>query len=152
MPLWLPVHPTYFPVKYTDNCYYADGGVWANNPTLCGLMEALEYFIGDDKKMLGRNEHLTFSDYAVLSLACLPEQNGWSHTGEENDLKLSFRNWKDKLFNTSVDGQSHFADNFARKLIKETRAPGRYYRIQGPRSISPEQQKLLALDNRLVPK
>jgi len=42
--------PTYFPPHNieSDNLsgYFVDGGVWANNPTLVGVTEAIKYFVG----------------------------------------------------------------------------------------------------------
>ena len=143
--------PTYFPAKFSNDCYYADGGVWANNPTLCGILEALEYFVGPDKQLEAPNQAVSFDSYSILSIACLPQQNGWAHTGKTNDLKMGFLNWRDRLFETSLDGQSHFADNFAQKLIHHTKNQGSYVRITGPRSISPSQQAMLKLDNASKP-
>ena len=45
--------PTYFPIHQIanhDNKQFVDGGVWANNPTLVGLIEALKYFVGEDRE------------------------------------------------------------------------------------------------------
>lgn len=139
--------PTYFPAVFADKRYYADGGVWANNPALCGILEALEYFVGTDQPLTGLNHGTRFTDYAVLSLACLPQKNGWAHTGTSHDLPLGFLDWRDRLFETSLDGQAHFADNFARKLMHHTKTPGHYHRIQGPKDVSAAQQALLQLDN-----
>ena len=139
--------PTYFPAFFSDNTYYADGGVWANNPTLCGIRDALEYFVGEDKPLKGRNNSIRFSSYSILSIACLPQKNGWAHTGNSSDLKMSFLNWQDKLFETSLDGQSQFAHQFAERIVYQTKAQGTYYRIEGPSEISAPQQALLTLDN-----
>ncbi len=139
--------PTYFPAAFADKRYYADGGVWANNPALCGILEALEYFVGTNQPLGGLNQGVRFQDYAVLSLACLPQKNGWAHTGTSHDLPLGFLDWRDRLFETSLDGQAHFANNFAQKLIHHTKSPGQYHRIKGPKDVSPAQQALLQLDN-----
>jgi uncharacterized protein len=44
--------PTYFPlceIAAYNYKQFIDGGVWANNPTLVGLIEAATYFVGRDK-------------------------------------------------------------------------------------------------------
>lgn len=139
--------PTYFPVKFINNCYYTDGGVWANNPVLCGIQEALEYFVGEDKQLLGRNEGLMFDKYAILSLGCLPEKNGWEHTGEQDDLDLDLADWNKRLIDTMADGQDFAAERLATKLVHMTKAPGEYVRIDGSQEVSPAQRKNISLDN-----
>jgi patatin-like phospholipase/acyl hydrolase len=139
--------PTYFPVKYIDNCYYTDGGVWANNPVLCGIQDALEYFVGEDKQLVGLNEGLIFDSYKILSLGCLPEKHGWEHTGEEEDLEMSLADWRVKLIDTMADGQDFAAERLATKLVHMTKAPGEYVRIDGSHEVSPAQRKNISLDN-----
>ena len=39
--------PTYFPVRFFKNCYYTDGGIWANNPVLCGIQDSIPSVQGD---------------------------------------------------------------------------------------------------------
>jgi hypothetical protein len=41
--------PTYFPIySFERFTGLVDGGLWQNNPALCGIIEALNYFIGKD--------------------------------------------------------------------------------------------------------
>ncbi len=140
--------PTYFPIASIDNDYYIDGGVWANNPTLCGLMEGLEYFIGDKKPLLGPNTGKKFTSYSILSLASIAERADWTTHGLfgfTTRRRRSFIGWRDKLFQTSLDAQSHFANNFAGKLTTSTAVPGRYHRIESP-VLSPAHYKIIGLD------
>ena len=139
--------PTYFPIAAIDGSYYVDGGVWANNPTLCGVLEALRYFVGPGKTLHGRNEGKEFSNYAILSVGSVQERSAWSIKGRIGSKwrKRGFISWQDKLFQTSLDGQAQFADNFTSKLIHWTQAPGTYHRIESP-PLSVEQHQIIGLD------
>lgn len=139
--------PTYFPVRFFDNCYYTDGGIFASNPILCGIQDALEYFIGEDKIFLGRNEGLIFNSYKILSLGCLSEMNGWEHTGDTEDLEMSAADWNLKLLTAMTDGQEFMAERLISKLVDATKAKGEYVRIDGSHKVSSVQRKNLKLDS-----
>jgi hypothetical protein len=128
--------PTYFPVceipRYNHK-QFIDGGVWANNPTLVGIIEALTYFVGKEKD---------FSSIEILSISSLNNT-----AGKPLGLKRSrsFLNWRNDLFDTSLIGQSHFTDYFMKKLCEMTGINIRYHRIPSE-PVSPEQQNLVQLD------
>jgi patatin-like phospholipase/acyl hydrolase len=43
--------PTYFPIyAFGEYRGLMDGGLWQNNPALCGVIEACSYFVGEDKE------------------------------------------------------------------------------------------------------
>lgn len=128
--------PTYFPLCelpiYNDK-QFIDGGVWANNPALVGVIEALTYFVGKDKE---------FTSVEILSVSSLNNTGG-----KPVGLKRyrSFINWRNDLFDTSLIGQSHFTDYFMTKLCEMNHIKIRYIRIP-TELISAEQQSLVKLD------
>lgn len=130
--------PTYFPIAelyYPElKGLFVDGGVWANNPTLCGILEALEHFVGEGKE---------FSSYSILSIASITQSNGWKI---KDNKHRSFWSWKNKLFETPLDGQNFFADHFAKKIVSCTSPQGKYFRIPTPRQLSKEHLDDIEMD------
>lgn len=128
--------PTYFPlaqIDYYNNKQFVDGGVWANNPSLVALIEALTYFVGKDKE---------FDSVEILSVSSLSNTGG-KPTGIKRER--SFVDWRNDLFETSLVGQSNFTDYFLSKLHGLTNIPISYIRIPSE-TISAEQQHLVQLD------
>lgn len=128
--------PTYFPlceIERYDQKQFIDGGVWANNPTLVGVIEALTYFVGQGKKYQG---------IEVLSVSSLNNT-----AGKPVGLKRrrSFINWRNDLFETSLIGQSAFTDYTMRRLSELAYIQIKYTRIPSEQ-ISAEQQHLVQLD------
>ncbi len=130
--------PTYFPIAELDydelKGLFVDGGVWSNNPTLCGLLEATTHFVGEGKE---------FSSYSILSIASISSPNGWRM---EKNRRKSFVGWADKLFQTSLDGQNYFADFFTEKIVKHTSPQGEYFRIPSPQQLSDNHLKDIDMD------
>lgn len=130
--------PTYFPLaesKFYDNEQFIDGGVWANNPTLVGLLEALNYFVGSGKDK-------DYNSIEILSLSSLTITGG-KKTGLKRER--SFRDWGSDLFETSMNGQSYFTDFFLSKITEIYNVDIKYIRIPSV-SISTEQESLIQLD------
>jgi len=128
--------PTYFPLCeipiYNDK-QFIDGGVWANNPALVGVIEALTYFVGGNKQ---------FTSVEILSVSSLNNTGGKPVGLKRN---RSFINWRNDLFDTSLIGQSHFTDYFMTKLCEMNDIKIKYTRIPSEQ-ISAEQQHLVKLD------
>ncbi len=128
--------PTYFPVaelEHYDHKQFIDGGVWANNPTLIGYLEALTYFVGNGKE---------FDSLKIMSLSSL------SLTGGEKPgikRRRPFIKWKNKLFETSMTGQSSFTHYFLSKIKDLTEIPVDYLRIPSA-EISSQHESLIQLD------
>lgn len=129
--------PTYFPlaeIKEKNNTQYVDGGVWANNPSLVGLTEAIRYFVGEGK---------SYDAVQLLSVASLN-----INTGNPPMLRRarSFINWTSDLFDLSLIGQSEFCDFFINTLAKQTNFPIDYLRIPSA-EIASKQISYITLDN-----
>lgn len=129
--------PTYFPLANLPsyhNTQFIDGGVWANNPSLIGILEALNYFVGNPPK--------EFNSINILSLSSLSMAGG-----NKTNLKRhrSFFDWRDELFETSMNGQSFFTDIFLQKISKFSEVDITYNRIPSY-PISKNQGKIIKLD------
>ena len=130
--------PTYFPLaesEFYNNEQFIDGGVWANNPTLVGLLEALNYFVGSD-------ENKEYDSIEILSLSSLTITGG-KKTGLKRER--SFKDWGADLFETSMNGQSYFADFFLSKITEVYNVNIKYHRIPSV-TIATDQESLIQLD------
>lgn len=128
--------PTYFPMAelpYYNNEQFIDGGVWANNPTLVGLLEALNCFVGKGKR---------YNKIKILSLSSLSATGG-NTTGLKNER--SFKDWGADLFETSMNGQAFFTDFFLSKIKEISDINIDYTRIPSA-AISKEQESIIQLD------
>lgn len=128
--------PTFFPmaeIDYFDHKQFIDGGVWANNPTMVGLLEALQYFVGKGKD---------FDSVNVLSVSSL-SMTGGKPPGLKRER--SFVNWRKDLFETSMSGQSFFTNFFMSQLHLISDMPVKYFRIPSA-EISKDQIGHIQLD------
>jgi Patatin len=129
--------PTYFPLANLpsyNNTQFIDGGVWANNPALVGILEALNYFVGGPPKI--------YNCINILSLSSLSITSG---NRPNLNRHRAFVNWRDELFETSMNGQSFFTDFFLQKISKFSEIDITYKRIPSS-PISKNQEKIIKLD------
>jgi patatin-like phospholipase/acyl hydrolase len=112
--------PTYFEpcriVNGDQKPYWAliDGGVFANNPAMCGFAEALAIY-GRDQK------------YLVVSLGTgqltrplyFHDAKNWGLAG-----------WAQNIISVIFDGVQDTVDYQLQQLLPDTGGPGRYYRFQ----------------------
>lgn len=128
--------PTYFPmaqISNYDNKQFVDGGVWANNPTMTGLIEALKCFAGEGKD---------YDRIKILSVSSL------AHTGGKRvgiKRNRGFLSWRNELFETAMTGQSFFTDYFMKTVHHVSDVPVDYVRIPSA-NLSSEQEKIVQLD------
>ncbi len=125
--------PTYFPIHEYNDTLFIDGGVWANNPSLCGLLEAIKYFVGEGKD---------YSHVEILSIASISQASGWAAKTRKN---RSFVGWRSKLIQTSMDGQAYFTHFFLSTAIHFINKDSKYQRLESPK-LSCEQMEVLDLD------
>ncbi len=129
--------PTYFPIHeipFYQNKQFIDGGVWANNPTLTGVIEALKFFLEGDGG---------YDSIQVLSVSSLSitqgQPTGWRR-------KRSFIGWRSDLFDVFTDSQSQFTHYVLTTLSQLKSIPIEYERIPSE-SISRNQAHLVQMDN-----
>ncbi len=127
--------PTYFPLCHiNDLCkQYIDGGLWANNPALVGVIEALCHFVGHTK---------AYDSIQILSISSLDPYNG---NPIHSNLNRSLMRWGANIKDPFFDGQSHFANNTLRLLQDHSDININYVRIPST-SLSAKQKKQVGMD------
>lgn len=129
--------PAYLPIVTIDTYdrkQFIDGGIYANNPTLVGVVEALRYFVGKGKR---------FQKLKVMSLGSLEPNPGRRFVNKHHRSVLD---WNKDLIATFFEGQAYVTGYFVETLAQYCDSPFDYIRIPGA-PLSPEQARIINLDN-----
>lgn len=125
-PWYLPIAPV---SEAGTRFTYIDGGLWANNPSVVAVTEALNYYVGPDRE---------FEGIELLSVA-LPNS-----TGFENDAKyrrgLQF---VDQLLTYAMESSKLGAHQTTKFLLSAP--PNVYFRVK-PSNLTEAQKRRLRLD------
>ena len=128
--------PTYLPVAEIDSFpgyQFADGGLWANNPSLVGIIEAFRFFVGPGKR---------YNKVKLLSIGTVDDSKPRSIT---RPTKLSVINGGREILTATLAAQER-AIAFQVKFLKDVlSSPVEYVRIPSP-SISPDHLPDIGLD------
>jgi patatin-like phospholipase/acyl hydrolase len=111
---------TFFPLHYFSaskmNGYFVDGGMWANDPSMVGITEALRFFVGKDKQ---------YNRYEILSVGNMIENTCKA-------LKSRYRFWNilniPYLIDTFFTSNSQSICQYCRTISEHTN--GHYTRIE----------------------
>ncbi len=131
--------PTYFPIQEIDNVQYIDGGIYANNPVLVGLTEAVfnEYWI----KPKGKRGEDDYDGVEILSISsCVLPSGDYSKW-----KRRSFVRWISKLFDAYGDGQSKSNDFFIKQIEPHLDFDIQIERVEN-QPLSCEQAKKVSID------
>ena len=126
--------PIYFPAFKSKTNYFVDGGVWANNPSLIGLIEALRFFVGKNQR---------FDEISILSVSSINEhfkrikQPLWRH---------SLLGWNVDLIELLFFAQLKSTEKFMTFITDNLGTKTDYFRIDSP-PLSKGTIKKIDLDN-----
>jgi patatin-like phospholipase/acyl hydrolase len=130
--------PTYFPSHGVNEHALVDGGVFAGNPVIVAIVEALKRF-GDDPN------HLDQDDLLVVSLGTGVHEDGYSQEQVSGWGKLGWvlpHGGEPPIIGATLDGASDGADHWAHTLLNHPSDPHissaelgrgpRFFRLQVP--------------------
>lgn len=135
-PIFLPLVDIADPKADGQNFVYADGGLWANNPVLVGILEALEITASSKRAI------------QVLSIStCAAPEGELIKPGDEN---FGFMQWRagTKIVSLSLNAQAAGSDYMARLFQERLRELGRDITVTRLRSssLSADQMRWMRLD------
>lgn len=103
--------PLYFPIHSFDSYQgLVDGGLWQNNPSLIGIIEALSYFVGDGKK---------FDNISILSIG--NPSSSIKHSINTKNKESGIIKWKDKIVTLPMQVNSIGTD-YIIKILQRSNA------------------------------
>ena len=130
--------PTYFPSHAVNEHALVDGGVFAGNPAIVAIVEALKRF-GDDP------HHLDQDDLLVVSIGTGAHEEGYPQEKVSRWGKLGWilpHGGEPPIIGATLDGASDGADHWAHTLLNHPADPHiqpaevghgpRYFRLQVP--------------------
>ena len=117
--------PTYFPpakavAKDELEFHTIDGGLFANNPTMCAVVEAMKIF-RDEKNKLSR-----LDDLFILSIGTGEIRKKYSYS---DAIKWGLLRWISPIIDIMMTAVSETVDYQLKKLYKALELEKQYYRI-----------------------
>jgi patatin-like phospholipase/acyl hydrolase len=128
--------PTYFPIveaKGHEGHQFIDGGVYANNPTLIGLMDAFRFFVGVGKR---------YDAISVLSISSLDVPTG----SRLRRWRGAIRQFKREVIPAFMTGQAKMTDFMMCQFDALPEFPVKYVRVPSV-VVGPDQVKHVQLDS-----
>jgi hypothetical protein len=128
--------PFYFPVANSSlvpGGEYIDGGLWANNPALVGLIEACRFFAGPAKP---------YATVRILSVPAISPTVGYT-VGKRRGL--SIRSFAKAITDVTFETQQKATGHFINMIASSLNVDVTYVRVQPP-NVSAEIRKHLGLD------
>lgn len=129
--------PTYFPIQeiktMSNDDQFADGGIFANNPSLYGIQEAYKFFIEKNDR--------AYKNYSLLSISTL--HKNFSYNKKLIVKRRSLFHWNVKLISLMMDLQSistHYHIEYLNSSLE-----GHYVRIESE-PLTEGESKLIDLD------
>lgn len=129
--------PMFFPIATCQEdqgpAYYIDGGIWANNPSLVGLIDACRFFVGDGKP---------YQRVQILSIANVSPACGRLASAKYPSSPLAFAG---QLLEAAGEGQQVFVNHAIDFLAPAMKFGVEYVRIEAP-DLSAQQSHGVKLD------